>query len=172
MGRPLPVVRDVIDGYVLPDAVSIWPDMAGVMAAMRRARTAFVFIADSRLSLSAEVVSRIEETENRTDGSRVTHLDITINTHYDVPMRTTLTLDDDVAERLREQARLQDRTFKQVVNDTLRRGMSPDAGDIPTPEYRVVPNHSALAPGIDPTKLNQINDQLEAETFGGAPSAI
>ena len=69
MGRPLPVVRDVIDGYGLPEAVSIWPDMAGVMAAMRRARTAFVFIADSRLSLSAEVVSRIEETENRTDGS-------------------------------------------------------------------------------------------------------
>ena len=123
-------------------------------------------------ALSAEVVSRIEETENRTDGSRVTHLDITIDTHYDVLMRTTLTLDDDVAERLREQARLQDRTFKQVVNDTLRRGMSPDAGDIPTPEYRIVPNHSALAPGIDPTKLNQINDQLEAETFGGAPSAI
>ena len=87
-------------------------------------------------------------------------------------MRTTLTLDDDVAERLREQARLQDRTFKQVVNDTLRRGMSPDVGDIPTPEYRIVPNHSALAPGIDPTKLNQLNDQLEAETFGGAPSAI
>ena len=51
MGRPLPVVRDVIDGYVLPEAVSIWPDMAGVMAAMRRARTAFVFIADSRHSL-------------------------------------------------------------------------------------------------------------------------
>ena len=69
MGRPLPVVRDVIDGYVLPDAVSIRPDMAAVMAVRKRARTVLVFIADSRLSLSAEVVSRIEEIENRTDGS-------------------------------------------------------------------------------------------------------
>ena len=87
-------------------------------------------------------------------------------------MRTTLTLDDDVAEKLREQARLLDRTFKQVVNDTLRRGMSPDVRKGSTPEYRIVPNHSALAPGIDPMKLKQINDELEAESFGGAPSAI
>ena len=86
-------------------------------------------------------------------------------------MRTTLTLDDAIAEKLREQARLQDRTFKQVVNDTLRRGMSPEVRDIPTPEYRIVPNRSELAPGIDPTKLNQINDQLEAESFG-SPNAI
>lgn len=86
-------------------------------------------------------------------------------------MRTTLTLDDDVAAKLREQARLHDKTFKQVVNDTLRRGLSPDTQEIPKPEYRIVPNRSALVPGIDPTKLNQINDQLEAEAFG-APSAI
>ena len=91
--------------------------------------------------------------------------------HYDVFMRTTLTLDDDVAEKLREQARLQDRSFKQVVNDALRRGMSPDIREDPRPKYRVEPNHSALVPGIDPTKLNQINDQLEAEAFG-APSAV
>ena len=87
-------------------------------------------------------------------------------------MRTTLTIDDDIAERLREQTRLQDKTFKQVVNDTLRRGMSPDVRDIPTLEYRIVPNHSALAPGIDPTKLNQLSDELEAESFGGAPSPL
>jgi len=86
-------------------------------------------------------------------------------------MRTTLTLDDDVAEKLREQARLQDRSFKQVVNDALRRGMSPEIREDPGPKYRVEPNHSALVPGIDPTKLNQINDQLEAEAFG-APSAV
>ena len=81
-------------------------------------------------------------------------------------------MDDDVAESLREQARLQDSTFKQVVNDALRRGLSPDARDIPTREYRVAPNNSALAPGIDPMKLNQINDELEASTFGEGPSAL
>ena len=91
--------------------------------------------------------------------------------HYDASMRTTLTLDDDVAETLREQARLQDMTFKRVVNDALRRGMSPDKREAPAPKYRVVPNHSALVSGIDPMKLNQINDELEADAFG-APSVV
>ncbi len=85
-------------------------------------------------------------------------------------MRTTLTLDDDIADSLREQARLLNRPFKQVVNETLRRGMSPTVRAAPAPQYRVVPNRSGLAPGIDPPKLNQINDQLEVEDFAG-PSA-
>ena len=70
-----------------------------------------------------------------------------------------MTLDDDVAEALRERACFLDVSFKQVVNDTLRRGMSPETGEIRGPEYRVIPNHSALAPGIDPLNLNQLNDQ-------------
>ena len=84
--------------------------------------------------------------------------------HYDAHMRTTLTLDNDIAESLKERARLLDVPFKQVVNDMLRRGMSPVIRETPA-EYRVTPNHSGLAPGIDPLKLNQLNDQLEAEDF-------
>lgn len=151
--------------------MSIRPDIAGVMAVMRRARTIVGFIVESRLTPIAEAVSKIVGSGSRIGVFEDKHLDINIITHYDACMRTTLTLDDDVAEKLREEARLQDKTFKQVVNDTLRRGMSPEVRDISTPEYRLVPNHSALAPGIDPTKLNQISDQIEVETFG-APSAI
>ena len=81
-------------------------------------------------------------------------------------MRTTLTLDHDIADFLREQARLLGRPFKQVVNDVLRRGMSPVVREAPTP-YRVTPIHSGLAPGVDPLKLNQLNDELEVEDFAG-----
>ena len=81
-------------------------------------------------------------------------------------------MDDDVAEKLREQARLQDRSFKQVVNDALRRGMSPEIREDPRPEYRVAPNHSALAPGIDALRLNQINDDIEAEAFRDGPATV
>ena len=81
-------------------------------------------------------------------------------------MRTTLTLDDDVADALRERAKLLNLPFKQVVNETLRRGLSPEAKKTSTPEHRSVPNRSAFAPGIDPLKLNQINDQIEAQDFG------
>ena len=79
-------------------------------------------------------------------------------------MRTTLTLDDDLARSLKEQARLLDKPFKQVVNDTLRRGMSPAVGETRAP-YRVKPIHGGFAPGVDPEKLNQLNDELEVEHF-------
>ena len=46
----------------------------------------------------------------------------------------------------------------------LRRGMSPVVREAPTP-YRVTPIHSGLAPGVDPLKLNQLNDELEVEDF-------
>ena len=88
-----------------------------------------------------------------------------VYSHYDAYMRTTLTLDDDIADSLKDRARLLGRPFKQVVNDTLRRGLSPAAREIPAPEFRVVPIHSGFVPGVDPLKLNQLNDQLEAEDF-------
>ncbi len=89
---------------------------------------------------------------------------------HDAAMRTTLTLDDDLADALRERARLLNVPFKQVVNDAIRRGLSPEAREAPAPRYRVVPIRSAFVRGVDPLKLNQLNDELEAESFG-APGA-
>jgi len=80
-------------------------------------------------------------------------------------MRTTLTLDDDVAAFLKEQCRLHDKPFKRIVNEVLRRGMTPATGGAEVPEFRVVPNPSGLLPGIDPLKLNQLYDQFEVEDF-------
>ncbi len=39
-------------------------------------------------------------------------------------MRTTLTLDDDVALKLKAESRRSGRTFRDVVNETLRRGLA------------------------------------------------
>ena len=78
-------------------------------------------------------------------------------------MRTTLTLDDDVADFLKEHSRLHNKPFKQVVNEVLRRGMAPGVKKSPSPRFRIVPNRSTLFPGVDPGKLNQLNDQLEVE---------
>jgi plasmid stability protein len=38
-------------------------------------------------------------------------------------MRTTLTLDDDVAAKLRTESQRAGRSFRQIVNETLRRGL-------------------------------------------------
>ena len=80
-------------------------------------------------------------------------------------MRTTLTLDEDVADFLKTQSRLLDKPFKQLVNETLRRGMGPAFRERKRARFRVEPNRSALVPGVDPRRLNQLNDQLEAEDF-------
>lgn len=79
-------------------------------------------------------------------------------------MRTTLTLDDDVARRLKEIARSSQRSFKEVVNDAIRRGLAVGAGPLTDPDpFLVQPKACGFRSGIDPTKLNQLYDDLEAE---------
>ncbi len=76
-------------------------------------------------------------------------------------MRTTLTLDPDVARMLEEEAHRQRKPFKQVVNEAIRRGLAPRAaGKRPAP-YRVSPHRTTLRPGIDAEGLNRLADELE-----------
>ena len=82
-------------------------------------------------------------------------------------MRTTLTLDDDLAVRLRELARSRGVSFKEVVNETLRRGLSVQVTGEDAPPYRVKPFRSPLRPGIDPLRLNQLVDDLEIDRRPG-----
>ena len=81
-------------------------------------------------------------------------------------MRTTLTLDDDVAHQLSERARLTGATFKQLVNDALRAGLQ--AGQQPheaLPPFQVTPRPGGFRTGVDMLRLNQLNDELETEEF-------
>lgn len=78
-------------------------------------------------------------------------------------MRTTLTLDPDVARLLQEQARRQRRPFKDVVNQAIRRGLAPTASAKLAGRFRVRPHKTTLRPGIDPAALNRIVDELEDE---------
>lgn len=80
-------------------------------------------------------------------------------------MRTTLTIDNDIADYLREQCRLHERSFKQVVNETLRRGMSPSANEKPRKPFKVKTFSSGYAPGVDRLKLNQLMDELDDEYY-------
>jgi hypothetical protein len=77
-------------------------------------------------------------------------------------MRTTLTLDPDVARMLEEEAHRQRKPFKQVVNDAIRRGLGPERRSV-SRRYRVRPHKTTLRPGIDPQALNRLADELEEE---------
>lgn len=71
-------------------------------------------------------------------------------------MRTTLTLDDDLAEALNRAARLTGRSFKAVVNDTLRRGLAQSgSGTAGLEPFVVEPQSCGWMPGIDPLRFNQ-----------------
>jgi len=82
-------------------------------------------------------------------------------------MRTTLTLDEDVATRLRDLAHRRKLPFKEVVNAVLRRGLAAqEPRAAPQRRFRVDAFSSPFRPGVDPLRLNQLNDALEARRFG------
>jgi hypothetical protein len=78
-------------------------------------------------------------------------------------MRTTLTLDPDVARMLDEAVHRLRRPFKQIVNDAIRRGLAPPTGRRAAGRYRVRPHKTTLRPGIDAHALNRLVDELEEE---------
>lgn len=81
-------------------------------------------------------------------------------------MRTTLTLDDELASELRRIARQTDQSFKEVVNAALRRGLSQgEKPEAPLPPFRVKPKPCGFRTGVDIYRLNQVNDEIEAEDF-------
>lgn len=81
-------------------------------------------------------------------------------------MRTTLTLDDDVAKALRDLEHSTRRRFKDLVNDLIRKGLAVGAKPpAPRQRVRVVPHAGGFMPGVDPLKLNQLADQLEIDAF-------
>lgn len=90
------------------------------------------------------------------------HLDDTITVRHDVGMRTTLTLDPDVARLIDDAVHRERRPVKQVVNDALRRGLRPEPPADEQP-YGVTPHHSALRPGLDLAGFNRLVDELDDE---------
>lgn len=75
-------------------------------------------------------------------------------------MRTTLTLDPDVAQMLEEEVHRQRRPLKHVVNEAIRRGLS-RAPEAAPPPYRVAAHRTTLRSGIDPSGLNKLADEME-----------
>jgi mRNA-degrading endonuclease RelE of RelBE toxin-antitoxin system len=83
-------------------------------------------------------------------------------------MRTTVTLDPDVAAKLKELTHRRRASFKETLNDVLRRGLTSQGGTAePAERYLVKAHAGGFRPGIDPGKLNQLVDELEVDDFVG-----
>jgi hypothetical protein len=77
-------------------------------------------------------------------------------------MRTTLTLDDDVAAKLTSLARRTGRAFRDVVNETLRRGLArPPAPSSRQPFIVKARDMGARRPGLSLDSVQDLIDQVE-----------
>lgn len=81
-------------------------------------------------------------------------------------VRTTVTLEPDVARLLNDQAKRTRKSFKETLNDAVRLGLarvsgSPDAGE----DFIVEARPMQLKAGVDAGRLNSLVDDLEAEAF-------
>ena len=83
-------------------------------------------------------------------------------------MRTTLTIDDDLAGLLKQRARELGVPFKEVVNRTIRAGLAEATALRRGAAPKTVPHSFGFRPGVDLDKLGQLADELEAEAFAAS----
>lgn len=79
-------------------------------------------------------------------------------------MRTTLTLEDEVALGLKRiQRRFPDRSFKDIVNDTIKKGLVVN-GDIARVPFKIGPlKDTKPRPGLNFDNINALIAQVEGD---------
>ena len=81
-------------------------------------------------------------------------------------VRTTITLEDSLAAKVRVRARKQNLSFKQVINEAVRSWLQTPAQQPKLKKFRVVPiMNSSFRPGIDVDKINQFLDDEEIDYY-------
>jgi len=76
-------------------------------------------------------------------------------------MRTTLTLEEDVATRLKTETRRSGKPFKRVVNELLREGLLARRGRQSLPPFRVKTRDMGHFPGLDYDNVGVLLEQVE-----------
>ncbi len=75
-----------------------------------------------------------------------------------------MTLDEDVAAKLRAERRHSGRPFKQVVNDCLRLGLNVRSPKVAMPPFKVKPRPLGLRPGFNYDNVWELIEQIEGLT--------
>ena len=80
-------------------------------------------------------------------------------------MRTTLTIDDDLAGLLHQRARELDKPFRELVNDALRKGLSESVSQKGAMVTVRPHDFGEARAGLDMDRLNQFVDELAVEDY-------
>ncbi len=76
-------------------------------------------------------------------------------------MRTTLTLDDDVAARLKARCHRRHTSFKEVVNETLRAGLAAERALQPETPFCIEARDLGLRSGYSLDNVAELLEQLD-----------
>jgi hypothetical protein len=82
-------------------------------------------------------------------------------------MRTTVTIEPELAYQLKRFMRQHDLGFKAALNQALRRGLSSAVNGENEPPFAVQAKALDLRAGLDPARLNAAADDLEIDAFRG-----
>lgn len=79
-------------------------------------------------------------------------------------MRTTLTIDDDIALKLKSEAKRKGKSgsFKEVVNDTLRRGLLAKEEIREPLKFEVRSRRMGFREGLNYDNIGELLEQIEA----------
>ena len=79
-------------------------------------------------------------------------------------MRTTLTLDDDVVRKLKAEMHRSGKSFKETVNECLRRGLNARREIEPAKPLVVRARPLGLRPGLSYDNIGELLEQVEGPT--------
>jgi hypothetical protein len=81
-------------------------------------------------------------------------------------MRTTLTLDEDVAAKLRAESRRAGRPFREVVNETLRRGLASRRVARQRQSFKITARDLGdLKPGLSLDNVAELVEHVEGSLY-------
>ena len=114
---------------------------------------------DGLITAYARVAGALRERYVVGGDARRTVVDIMMPWRYHRDVRTTLTLDEDIATKLQAETRRSGRSFRDVVNETLRRGLlvrrAKAASKPALPRFSL-----GLRPGIDLDNAERVLNDL------------
>jgi hypothetical protein len=80
-------------------------------------------------------------------------------------MRTTLTIDDDIAAKLKSKVKKsKDKSFKEVVNETLRLGLMAEQ-ETPIKPFKIKARNLGAHPGLNFDKISELLEQIEGPFY-------
>ncbi len=82
-------------------------------------------------------------------------------TRYLRNMQTTLTLDDEIAGRLRQRCRETGKSLEAIANEVLRLGLNSDTTLRSQEPFRVDARSMGLRPGIQLDNIGELLEQLD-----------